>query len=139
MALSGAEKLSAFEALGITRGPGGGANEDIVTIHTGFGISLTLTEADKLRDELDVYLDTMDSDVETRVQEIIADYDEVKDSYGVSVEGGSLGDLQGVSFDVEVIKQKIGHRLANLLGVMHMVQAIKQRQGPSGGPVAFVR
>jgi hypothetical protein len=141
MALTAAEKLSAYEILGVTHGPGaGGANEDIATIHNAFGVSLSLTDMDTLRDEVDVYLDNLQSDVETRVAAIIADYDEIRDNYGVRVEAGSVGDVSGVSVDFDEMKRQIRARLMTFVPVIHMVESFKMRSGPDAGPsLTFAR
>lgn len=141
MALTAAEKLSAYEILGVTHGPGaGGANEDIATIHNAFGVSLSLTEMDTLRDEVDQYLDNLASDVEVRVQSIIADYDEIADNYGVGVESGSVGDVNGVTVDFDKMKNQIRSRLMHFIPVIHLVESYKLRNGPNtGSSVTFAR
>lgn len=128
MALDAAQKLSVYECLGVTAGPGGGTNEDKATIHNGFGVTLTLTEMDRLRDQLDAYLTGVTSAVETKIAALVVAWDAVRLCTG-KMEGGSIGDISGMSDSFEDKRANIRGLMQVYVPVMHMVEAIRRRQG----------
>ena len=137
MALTDAQKLSVYECLGVTHGAGGGTNEDNATIHNGFGVTLTLTEMDTLRDALAAHLAGITAAVETKIAAIVVKWDEVAYCAG-KIEGGTVGDISGVTVSFDEIRAVLRDRMMNVLPVMHMVDSIKKRQGPPDHRQMFV-
>jgi hypothetical protein len=138
MALTSAQKLSCYEILGVTAGPGGGANADAAVLHNAFGISLSLSEMDGLRDSLDLYLDNLAAAHETKVAAIVAEWDALGFHVG-SIDGGSIGDLQGASLSFDAIRQHLRERLQIYVPVLHMLEAVRKRAGGERGFVEFIR
>ena len=132
MALTTAQKLSCYEILGITPGPGGGANADKATIHSGLGIIATLTELDNLRTEVDLYIDNLSADRLTRIATYISEWD----SMGVnalSIANGNVGDAGGITMDLNVKRDLIRERVQLMIPVVHIAEQIKRAQGPGRG------
>lgn len=128
MALTTAVKISCFQLLGISYGPGGGANANSATIHNGFGVTLSLTQMDTLRDNVNTFLDNVSSDQETEVESIITQYDAIKN---VKVEiDGAVGDIQGVRYSTDAHIASLRVQLQNVIPVMHMIESIAKRNGP---------
>ena len=137
MALSTAEKLSCFECLNVTYGPGGGGNSATAHIHTGFGVSLELNQMDTLRTELDTYLDNLAAGPLLKVQALVVEWDAVA-SLSVSLEGG-VGDLSGVSYSADAERARIRERMQIYVPVMHIIDSIKRREGGAARQVSFSR
>lgn len=130
MALSEAEKLSCFEileAFWLT------STETTGEITNGFGIELTLTNLDTLKDNIKNRIDTLDASVDpmdvaavVKVQAIVAEWDSL-----------GIGDVevqnspQGASYSSEDHRNKIRKRLQKYITVMHITDGIKQKQGPN--------
>ena len=139
MALTTAQKLSCYEVLGVSYGPGSGANVDKETIHNSLGIMMSLTEMDTLRDELDLYIDNLSSDVQTRVEQIVSEWDSL--GYNLlKIENGNVGDAGGVSIDLNGKRDLLRERLQIYIPVVHIVEQLKRKQGPGNQrSVTFAR
>lgn len=128
MALTDAQKLSVYECLGVTHGAGGGTNENSATIHNGFGVTLTLSEMDRLRDQLDAHLAGITSAVETKIAALVVAWDAVRLCTG-KMEAGTIGDISGMSDSFEDKRANIRGLMQVYVPVMHMVESIRRRQG----------
>jgi hypothetical protein len=130
LALTVAQKIRVFEVLEVTYGPGGGDNEDVATIHTGFGIDASLTEMDTLRAELLKFLTALDSSVEAEIVTLLAEWDIVR-LQTVTMSDGSAGDVSGASLDPNVRREQIRKLMQIYVPVMHLTDSLKRREGPS--------
>jgi len=130
LALTTAQKIRVFEVLEVTYGPGGGDNEDLATIHTGFGIDSNLTEMDTLRAELLKYLASLDSSVESEIVSLLAEWDIVR-LQTVTMSDGSAGDVSGASLDPNVRREQIRKLMHVYVPVMHITDSLKYRNGPT--------
>ena len=131
MALTDAQKIRVFECLEITYGPGSAsnANVDKATIHNNYGIQISLTEMDSLRDELLVYLGDLDSNIETEIIALLVDWDDVRMST-VVLQDGSTAETSGVTNDPAAKRARIRTLMQVYVPVMDLAQSAKRRQGP---------
>lgn len=139
MALTTAVKISCFQLLGISYGPGGGANSAAATIHNGFGVSLTLSQMDTLRTNVNLYLDNVSADQETEIESIITEYDSIKNT-NIELDG-SIGDIQGVRYSTEGHITRLRQQLQGVVPIFHLVESVAKRSGPPQnlGYVAVIR
>lgn len=128
MALSDDQKLSVFECLGVTFGPGGGTNINNATIHNGFGVMLNLTEMNTLRDQVSAYLATVSAAVEAKISGLVTAWDSVRLCTG-SMEGGTIGEIQGVTLSFDEKRANIRQLMQVYVPAMDMANAIKRRTG----------
>lgn len=128
MALTTAQKISCYQLLGISYGPGGGNNANSATIHNGFGVSLSLTQMDTLRNNVNEFLDNLSTGQETEIASIITEYDTIK-NIKVSI-SGSVGDIQGVDYSTDSHTAHLRSQLQGVVPIMHMVESIAKRNGP---------
>lgn len=128
MALSGAQKLSVKECLGVSAGPGGGGNANNATIHNHYGVILTLSEMDTLRDELDTYIDNLASDQETAVAALVVEWDKVR-LCTVSIEAGGIGDASGITHDPAEKRKRIRELMQTYIPVLSLIESIRCREG----------
>jgi hypothetical protein len=141
MALTTAQKIRVFEVLEITYGPGDGTNANVnkATVHNNFGIEMDLTEMNKLRDELLVYLGTLAADVETEIESLLTEWDDVRLDC-VELRDGSTGDTSGVTSNPASMRERIRTLMQVYVPVMDIAQSIKRKAGPRrSGTVVFGR
>lgn len=140
MALTDPQKATCFEILGITRGPAAGTQEDIATLHNGFGVTLTLSQMDTLRDKVNTVLTDLDSTALTKVTAIVADYEAIENHTG-ELQSGSIGNIQGLSYSFEAKRARLTERLTFYVPVIDMASAIKRRDAKTfgGSSVSFIR
>lgn len=133
MALTTAQIIEVFECLEVTYGPGDSqnANVDAATIHNNFGITLTLSDMNALRDALKVYLGTLDSAVESKIVSLLAEWDAVR-LQTVAIQDGSTGETSGVTMDPQKVRERIRTMMQVYVPVMDISQSIKRRKGPDG-------
>lgn len=139
MALTTAQIIEVFECLEVTYGPGdaGNANVDSATIHNNYGIELTLTEMNTLRDAIKVYLGTLDASIEAKIVALLADWDTVR-LQTVQIQDGSTGETSGVSLDPQRQRERIRQVMQVYVPVLDISQSIKRRKGPDAqGRVVF--
>ncbi len=133
-----AQKLSCFECLGVTYGPGGGANEDNAVINNGFGITMSLTDMDKLRDAVSLYLDNLSADVETKVAALVVQWDAVALLTG-DISGGNVGNLGSVSYNPEAQRAQIRKMMETYVPVMHIENALQRRNPVNQTSIPILR
>ena len=131
MALTTAQKLSCYEILGVTAGPGGGTEEDTLTLHNGYGITLTLSEMDNLRDKVEAALTGLASGQETKVAAIVTEWDAM--GFNVGTLDGSVGNVQGVSFSWKEKREYLYQRLTYFVPIEDMARGIKKRNEKTNG------
>lgn len=124
MALSNAEKLSCFEILE-------GFWADTATIHNGFGVQLTLTQLDTLKNDISTRLSNLDADAVLKVQGIVAEWDGIKFA-AMDLQAGTTGGVTGVNLDFAKVQARMRFLLQTYVPVMHMIEAVKRQQGPTG-------
>ena len=141
MALTTAQKIRVFECLEITYGPGDSQNANVntATIHNNYGITLTLTEMNTLRDAVLTYLGTLDASVETEIVALIAKWDAVRLST-VQLQDGSAGEASGVTLNPNDQRARVRTLMQVYVPVLDIAQSIKRREGPDAkGRVIFGR
>lgn len=134
MALTPAEILSCFELLQAFW-------SDTGSVTDGFGIQLSLTELDALKSDITTRLDALDADAVLKVRAIVLRYDVIASST-MSIEGGSTGNVSGVTIKMEELIARLRQRLLTYVPVMHIADAIKQKRGPigsQGAQIPFMR
>jgi hypothetical protein len=138
MALTAAQKLTCYRILGLTYGPGAGANSAAATIHTGFGVDLTLDQMDALRTQVNTYIDNLSADVEAKVAELVTLWDSLP-QFDLEMTNGAVGGISGITFSTKQWKGQIREYLQEYVPVMHEVEAIKRFDGPKPNYVRFAR
>ena len=126
IALSATNRLYVFEILELTIGPGGGTKEDTATIHNGYGISLTLSDMDKLRDAVDAYLAGIDTETQTNIEALCTAWVDVRLCTG-SIEGGNMGEIGGVSINFEEKRMRIKTLMQTYVPVLSLLDSIRRR------------
>jgi hypothetical protein len=124
MPLSDAEKLSCFEILE-------GFWADTATIHNGFGVQLTLTQLDTLKNDISTRLAALDAASVIKVQAIVSEWDNVKFA-AMDLQAGTTGGVTGVNLDFAKVQARLRFLLQTYVPVMHMVEALKRQNGPTG-------
>lgn len=138
MALTDAQKLSVYECLGVTFGAGGGTQADSATIHNGFGVTLTLSQMDTLRDQLDAHLAGVTTAVETKIAALVVAWDAIRLCTG-KMESGAIGDLSGMSDSFEDKRAHFRSLMQVYVPVMHMVEAMRRRTGERPLTIGIIR
>jgi hypothetical protein len=105
------------------------ADDGVVT--DGFGIQLSLTELDTLKDEIETRLNALTGAKLTIVQALVVDWQAVRGS-SIKIEGGGTGNVSGMNMDFEKEQARIRKLLLSYVPVMHIADAIKQKRGPVG-------
>ena len=124
------QKLSVFECLGVTYGPGGGSSAANATLHNGFGVLLTLSQMDQLRTEVNNLLDNMAIDQETAVKELVVEWDAVR-LQTAEVTGGSIGSATSVTYSAAGKRERIRQLMTVYVPIFTIAQSMKQREGES--------
>lgn len=138
--LTESQKIRVFECLDITYGPGasGNANVNKATIHNHYGIDTSLTEMNTLRDEVLTTINTMSSEIEADVIELLNEWNLVR-LQTVTMSDGSAGDISGASMDPEKRRAQIRSLMARKIGVMDIAESIRLRHGAAVSRVIFAR
>lgn len=127
MPLSAAEKLSCYEMLEAFW-------SDTATLHNGMGgVTLTLTQLDTLKDDIETRLDNLDADAVVKVQAIVTRWDRIKFST-VEMDAGETGGVSGIKLSLEKQQARLRKLLNTYVPVIHMVDAMIRAQGPTGAP-----
>lgn len=124
MALSDAEKLSCFEILEAYW-------DTTATITNGFGVELTLTQLDTLKNDISARLTALDTASLVKVSALVVEWDACRLDT-LRLEQGTTGGVNGVFMDSEKQQARIRKLLHTYVPVMHMVEAMKVREGPTG-------
>lgn len=131
MALTDAQKCSVYEILNISQ-------VDTASLHNGFGVSLTLSDMDTLKDEVTTRITALTSAQETKVVALISAWDAIYLNVG-KIEGGSVGGVAGTSYSFEEARMRIREALYIYIPIFHMIDAIKRRKNQSiNGASSFV-
>jgi len=130
MALTAAESLSVFEILEAFW-------DTTASVTDGYGIQLTLTELSELKTGISTRLAALDAASLIKVSALVVEWDAIS-SATLSMDGGSIGSLQGVKLDFKEMQARIRKRLQTYVPVLHMADAIKHKRGPVGSQSAQI-
>lgn len=131
MALELAERASCFEILSEFWA---GAT---ATITNGYGITLTLSDLNILTADINTRLDLVSADVTAcaKVKEIVVDWDCIS-NVEIELDGG-VGDVTGLKYSASAQRERLRKQLNVYVQVLHLVDAVKQRNGPQGQSASF--
>ncbi len=129
-ALDEGEQMSVFEILEAFWDSTGSVTD-------GFGIQLSLTELDQLKNDITTRLLALSDAALVKVRAIIVEYDDVKGG-DFAFDGGQIGTLGGLKMSSAMEQAKIRKRLLTYVPVMHMADALKQKRGPVGSASAQI-
>jgi hypothetical protein len=138
-ALTQFQRASLFEALRAFW-----SGED-AAVTNGFGIVLTVSQLDTLKNLINSKIDAIVADTDTtandKLVELADEWDEVA-SCAVELNNASVGSISGITISSDRIKDNIRQRLATYLEVFHMRDAIKIRNAENlgaGNSVMMIR
>jgi hypothetical protein len=110
-------------------------------VHDGFGVQLTLTELDELKDDVSAKLAALDADSLVKVQALVVEWDVIRTQTAKIMTGG-IGNLSGLDYDVEKKQARIRQLLHTYVPALHMADAKRRKRGPVGvksAQIDFVR